>query len=125
MSGNNPLHAAPEPASTKGVISSTKYDALKHAVQLVLPAIGTLYFALASIWGLPYSEEVIGSLAALAVFLGVVITFLSSAWGNTVADGTLDVTQDATGKKTFVLGLNADPETLENQDTVVFKVNKP
>lgn len=32
------------------------YNVLKWMAQLLLPAMGTLYFALASIWHLPYGE---------------------------------------------------------------------
>ena len=32
------------------------YDVLKWITMVVLPAIGTLYFALAGIWGFPYAE---------------------------------------------------------------------
>ena len=47
------------------------YDLLKWIVQIVLPAIGTLYFALAQLWGFPYGEEIVGTIAAITAFLGV------------------------------------------------------
>ena len=34
-------------------ISDKTYDTLKWVALLLLPALGTLYFALAGIWGLP------------------------------------------------------------------------
>lgn len=37
------------------------YDVLKYIALIVLPAIGTLYFAVAGIWGLPYGEQIVGS----------------------------------------------------------------
>lgn len=51
------------------------YDILKHVAQLVLPAAGTLYFALAGIWGFPYGEEVVGTITAIDAFLGVVLGY--------------------------------------------------
>ena len=39
-------------------MSNKTYDILKWAAQLLLPALGTLYFALASIWGFPYGEQI-------------------------------------------------------------------
>ena len=36
------------------------YDGLKYVAQVVLPAAGTLYFALAGIWGFPYGEQIVG-----------------------------------------------------------------
>lgn len=41
--------------------------------QLLLPAMGTLYFALASIWHLPYGEQVVGTITAVDAFLGVIL----------------------------------------------------
>ena len=35
------------------------YDVLKWIAMVVLPALGTLYFALAGIWNFPYGEEVV------------------------------------------------------------------
>lgn len=49
------------------------YDILKFIAQIFLPALGTLYFALASIWGLPYSEQIVGTITAIDTFLGAVL----------------------------------------------------
>lgn len=46
------------------------YDVLKWISMIVLPAIGTLYFALAGIWGFPYGEEIVGTIVAVETFLG-------------------------------------------------------
>ena len=49
------------------------YDVLKFICQIVLPAIGTLYFALARIWGFPYGEQIVGTITAIDTFLGVIL----------------------------------------------------
>lgn len=49
------------------------YDVLKWIAQYLLPALGTLYFALASIWGLPYGEQIVGTITAIDAFLGVLL----------------------------------------------------
>ena len=49
------------------------YDVLKYIAQIVLPATGTLYFALASIWGLPYGEQIVGTITAVDTFLGALL----------------------------------------------------
>ena len=49
------------------------YNVLKWMAQLLLPAMGTLYFALASIWHLPYGEQVVGTITAVDTFLGVIL----------------------------------------------------
>lgn len=54
-------------------LSSKLYDAMKQVAQTWLPAAGTLYFALAGIWNLPFAEEIVGSVVAVDTFLGVVL----------------------------------------------------
>ena len=49
------------------------YDVLKWIAMYLLPAFGTLYFALASIWGLPYGEQIVGTITAVDTFLGVIL----------------------------------------------------
>lgn len=55
------------------MLSNKTYDFLKWVAQFLLPAIGTLYFALAGIWGFPYGEQVVGTLTAVDTFLGVIL----------------------------------------------------
>ena len=52
-------------------LSNETYDLLKWIAQILLPALGTLYFAIANIWGLPYGEQIVGTLTAVDAFLGV------------------------------------------------------
>ncbi len=54
-------------------MSNKTYDALRKLQELVLPGLGTLYFALGQIWGWPYGEEIVGSIAAVTAFLGVIV----------------------------------------------------
>lgn len=54
-------------------MSNRTYDILKWIAQILIPALGTLYFALAEIWNLPYSEQVVGTLTAIDAFLGVLL----------------------------------------------------
>lgn len=49
------------------------FDILRTLCEIVIPAIGTLYFALAKIWALPYGTEIVGTCAAIATFLGALI----------------------------------------------------
>lgn len=49
------------------------YDILKKIAILWLPALGTLYFALSGIWGLPYGEQIVGTVTAVDTFLGVIL----------------------------------------------------
>lgn len=64
-------------------ISNKVYDVLKWIAMVVLPAIGTLYFALAGIWGLPYGEQVVGTITAVDTFIGVVLGISSAQYKKT------------------------------------------
>lgn len=59
-------------------MSNKYYDLLKWVAQYLLPACGTLYFALAGIWGFPYGEEVVGTITAIDTFLGVLLGLAST-----------------------------------------------
>ena len=54
-------------------MSNKLYDILKWIAQIALPAIATLYFALASIWDLPYGEQIVGTITAVDASLGAVL----------------------------------------------------
>lgn len=54
-------------------LSNTVYDILKFVAQIALPALGTLYFALAEIWGFPYGAEIVGTITAIDAFLGALL----------------------------------------------------
>lgn len=61
-------------------MSNKTYDIIKYAAQIVLPAAGTLYFALAGIWGFPYGEEIVGTITAVDTFLGVCLGISSASY---------------------------------------------
>lgn len=54
-------------------LNNKTYDILKWIAMVVLPSCGTLYFALASIWGLPYGEQIVGTITAIDAFLGALL----------------------------------------------------
>ena len=53
------------------------YQIIKWVATIVLPSLGTLYFALAGIWGFPYGEQVVGTITAIDAFLGALIDISS------------------------------------------------
>lgn len=55
------------------MMSNKTYDILKYIAQIVLPALGGLYFALAKIWGFPYGTEIVGTISAVDAFLGALL----------------------------------------------------
>lgn len=62
-------------------MSNKTYDILKYIAQIVLPAVATLYAALASIWGLPYGEQIVGTISAVDVFMGAVLMIQAKKYG--------------------------------------------
>lgn len=65
-------------------MSNRTYDILKYIAQVVLPALGTLYFALAGIWGFPYGEQIVGTISAIDAFLGVLLKISSNNYYNSI-----------------------------------------
>lgn len=106
------------------MITGKLYNYLKFLALVVLPAVGTLYFALAGIWGLSSGEEVVGTIVALDTFLGVILQISSTNYDSSTAQGTLGILE-SDGRKVFKLELDGDPEyELEGKDRVVFRVQK-
>ena len=54
-------------------MKNSTYDILKWVALVVLPALGTLYFAISNIWNLPYGEEIVGTITAIDTFLGALL----------------------------------------------------
>ena len=61
-------------------MSNRVYDVLKWVAQIGLPAVGTLYSALAGIWSLPHREEIVGTMMAVDTFLGVLLGISASRY---------------------------------------------
>ena len=61
-------------------MSNKMYDALKWIAMILLPAIGALYFTLANIWGLPYAEQIVGTITGIDTFLGVILGISTSQY---------------------------------------------
>lgn len=111
-----------EPTTTP-ILTSRLYDALKYIAQILLPALGALYFGLAQIWGFPKAEEVIGTIAVVDTFLGVLLRISSNSYNKSDAkfDGSIDI-EEQDDKKVFSLNLKSDPEELPKKSEVLFKV---
>lgn len=109
------------------MITGKLYDRLKFLAQIVLPALGTLYFTLAAIWDLPSAEEVVGTIVAVDAFLGVLLGISQASYAKSDErfDGSIDV-RTVGDKKTFQLGFddNQQIEALKGKKKeVLFKVN--
>lgn len=69
-------------------LSNNTYDILKYIAQIVLPALGTLYFALSQIWGLPYGEQIVGTITAIDAFMGALLGISSANYYKEMEDDT-------------------------------------
>ena len=61
-------------------LNNNVYDVLKWVALILLPALGTLYFALAGIWGFPYAEQIVGTITAIDTFLGVLLGISNNSY---------------------------------------------
>jgi Putative phage holin Dp-1 len=106
------------------LLTNEVYDKLKHLAQIGLPAAGTLYFTLAQLWGLPNAEAVVGTIMAIDAFLGILLGYATKSYNNSAAkyDGTIEI-EETEDRQLFSLNLNGDPENLNKQKQVVFKVS--
>lgn len=113
-------------------LNSKAYDFLKWVVQILLPSLGTFYFTVSQIFDLPYGEEVIGTLAALALFIGALIGISKSNFDKDPSnfDGSVTLAPDPNGDKAiFLTGLNEDNMSeWDGRKSIVLQVkhsNKP
>ena len=65
-------------------LNNKVYDVLKWVVMIVLPAAGTLYAALSTVWGWPHSEEIVTTITAVDTFLGAVLCISSATYNKVV-----------------------------------------
>ena len=101
------------------------YDFLKYIAQIVLPALGTLYFALANIWGFPYGEQIVGTIAAIDAFLGVLLKLSSNQYYNSGenVDGTLMIDSSGDTEK-WLFQLDGTPlEEIAGKTRIMLKVD--
>jgi len=114
-------------------LSNKAYDAAKYVAQVALPGAGTLYAAMAVLWHLPASEQVVGTIIAVDTFLGVLLQISTGSYKTqqaqaqaeqreASADGQL-IVSTADGQRFMSLGLTADQAaTIHAKDTVTLNV---
>ena len=95
-------------------LSNKVYDILKWIAQILLPGLGTLYFAISGIWGLPYCEQVVGTLSAITVFIGMLLGLSAAKYPG---DGTIKM-QGATYKTKLSIPM----DKLIEKKNVILKV---
>lgn len=75
------------------LLNDKVYNGLKFLALVLLPATAAAYFTLAQLWGFPNAEQVVGTIAVVETFLGVLVRSASKSWDNSDMkyDGTYDV----------------------------------
>jgi hypothetical protein len=108
------------------LLSGPLYDNLKKVVQVGLPGLGTLYFTLSQIWGLPDTEQVVGTIGAVALFLGLLLGLSSKTYNqdDNKYDGMLQV--EPHNEEGDMLRLTSvDMKALESKPEILLKINRP
>lgn len=106
------------------LLSDKTYNWVKWTAQYLLPAAGTLYFALATLWGLPNPEQVIGTITAIDIFLGALLGFSKKSYEKSDAkyDGALVVDTTDPDKDIYRLEIDAPLVDMNNSDAITLKV---
>jgi len=117
----------PETQEKTPLFSNRMYDVLKYIAIVFLPAAGALYFGLSGIWGLPYGEQVVGTVTVLDTFLGTVLLLSSRSYNNSDAkyDGALVVQQKDQDTDVYRLEAKGPLEDLKDKKEITFKVEYP
>ena len=89
-------------------LSNKQYNIAKWTVQIASPAFATFYLTLGQLWGLPASDKVVGTLAALTTFSGIILGINSRRYNS--AESELPVENVEVFKeedyKGFLIGQN-------------------
>lgn len=111
--------------NTGFLISNNLYSKTKWFTMIVLPALSTLCFTLGTIWNLPNVQEVIGTIAAITTFLGVILGISTKAYNKSNAryDGTVNIYETDHDTILYSLDLNDDVQSIDDKTEVVFRVN--
>lgn len=109
------------------LLNDSTYKVLKFLAQILLPALGALYFGLAQIWHLPKAEEVVGSVTVIDTFLGLILGLSTKAYNDSDVkyDGVFSVVphDDGSALRLTSVDHNAlDPAT--GKEELLFKVVK-
>jgi len=99
------------------------YSVLKKSATIILPALATLYFALAQLWNFPEPEKVVASITAVNTFLGVLVQISKKSYyasGQQYA-GEIQV-QEVGNKKIASLVVDGDPEDILSMKEATFRI---
>lgn len=107
------------------ILNDKFYRVLKFIAQILLPALGALYFGLAEIWGLPKATEVVGTVTVVDTFLGIVLGLSSVAYNRSDAkyDGQI-IVQDTSNGPVYAIQFDtrSDAESAKHKKELLLKI---
>ena len=105
------------------LFSEQFYKTLNNLALVIFPAVATMYAGLATVWGLDYAREVVGTIVAIDTFLGVLVKVGQNSYDNSDAkyDGVVGVVE-TDDKLSYVLNLDDDPVKLKDRSEIRLKV---
>lgn len=109
------------------LLGKSLYDTLKTVVLVVLPALGAAYYSLDAVWNLPKEDEVVGTIAIVATFLGVFLKYDNARYNSADAnqfDGVLVVNETNPAKDNFKLDFVTPPEVVKDQTVMKLQVQR-
>lgn len=122
------VHVSPEVVkeTDRVLLNDAIYDILRRVVTYWLPALGALYFGIAEIWNLPYAEQIVGTIACVTTFLGVLLGISRFTYdradikfdGDLVVDSTQSVDQPR-----YLLSPNESLEEMQKKGYATLKVH--
>ena len=67
-------------------LSNKVYDVLKWMALIALDAVGIFYKTIATIWGLPFGDEILATCAAVSLLIGTLIGVSAVKYNKTIAE---------------------------------------
>lgn len=102
-------------------VKNGTYNFLKFVALVVLPAAATGYFALAGIWHLQHTEQIIGTISAVDTFLGAMLHVSTKSY-SPATNGALKVDLSDPAKETYTLDVTTPLEDIKKLSHLVLAV---
>lgn len=102
-------------------LKNSTYNVLKFVALVLLPAAATAYFALAGIWHLQHTEQIIGTISAVDTFLGALLHVSTKSY-SPPTNGALKIDTTDPAKETYTLDVTTPIDDIKKLEHLVLKV---
>ena len=119
MTRNTPEHRRDH------MLTNTMYNRMKWVTLVFLPAVGAAYFSLSELLGLPFGDEVVGTIVIICTFFGNLIGISNKQYNSSESkfDGSLVLTPGEDDDSTD-LRFQMEAAKLIEKNQVLLKVDK-